>query len=72
MVVFAIGVALFNNAVVIRYEKNEIFLFGHYLDITYEIGPTLFLSAVPVIFSAGWSIISELVTGKNTQHALRP
>jgi len=68
----AIGVALSNNAVVIRYEKNELFLFGHYLNITYEIGPTLLLSALPVMFSSTWSMISTLVAEKSTQHALKP
>jgi hypothetical protein len=66
-IVFAIGVALYNGAVIIHDGKNEIFLGGQYLDITYEIGPALFLSAMPIMSSAGWCIISAFVTGRKTQ-----
>jgi hypothetical protein len=58
IIMFGVGIALYEGAVGNRDIKNEIYLWGHYLDINYEIGPALFLMAVPVIFSIFWRTVS--------------
>ena len=60
-VVFAVGVALASGAFVVNEIKNEVFLFGHYIDITYEVGPTLFFAGAPVIFICLWQFCSNWI-----------
>lgn len=59
--VFVAGVALASGAFKVSEIKNEVFLFNHYIDITYEIGPTLFLAGAPLIFSCLWQFCSEWI-----------
>ncbi len=60
-VVFAVGVALASGAFKVSEIKNEVFLFNHYINITYEVGPTLFFAGAPVVFSCLWQFASERI-----------
>jgi len=60
-VVFAVGVALASGVFKVSEIKNEIFLFNHYIDITYEVGPTLFFAGAPVVFSCLWQFGSKRI-----------
>jgi hypothetical protein len=64
IVMFGLGIALFEGAVGSRDVKNEIYLWGHYLDINFEIGPALFLMAVPIILSVFWQTVLLHLMGK--------
>jgi hypothetical protein len=57
--VFVVGVALASGAFKVSEIKNEVFLLNHYIDITYEIGPTLFFAGAPLIFSCLWQFCSK-------------
>jgi hypothetical protein len=59
--VFVVGVALASGAFKVSEIKNEVFLFNHYIDITYEVGPTLFFAGAPLIFSCLWQFCSKWI-----------
>jgi len=64
------GILLSLNIISIGYEKNEIFLLGHYLDITHEIGPILLLTSLPVVFSCVWKFFSNYLERKQSKNEL--